>query len=979
MRRIIFYGVICLFLNACSSVPTPKQYDMLLRGEAGDESMTRLVADAESGDAELQFYLGTLHENGRFTKISKSKAIGWYRMAAQQGSEKGQTALLRMLNESAIYTDQKYYAELGDYYLQGLYVPQDREKALEIYKAAAPRGGEVVQRKLIKLLRQISAESCADSYAENCVQNRAEAQYQLAMLYRTGRYLEKDAVKSKQLMQQAASKGNSGALIKSASDLIGEDNTDWFKIRNMLESVTEHSAWSASALGNLYYLGTGGEVDKEKSLYYYQISAELGNAKAANYAFYMHQQEETPNAKKEKAGHYLWLAAKVDDGDARDRLAKAYFYGEYGVPEDEGAAAYLANSGSDLVSAWLCKEAYYPNVPKSCINGPIAKMVRKGHPFAQYLMGDIYAEGAGIDKNIDRAISLYKSAIAKGEYAAKVALAEFYLEGKSGQDDTELGLALLHEMQNDGDPGAAQALGKYAFEHKDYSLALTLSLQAEKEGWLGEDTYYHLYRLYSGKIGTPGDAAKSNHYLIMALNEFHPIALYDKAISMLDEKTTAKRTATAIELLQDSGRQAHVPAMLKLAAYYTSLNQPEQAAVWTLEAAAHGDADSQRIIGETYAGKQTLKDMALARYWYGKAEQQGDREAIAWMAKFGEGNLDVDSKGNLCDEHSESYCYSRAISRNPLNYFRQRDSRKMEHKLRLYADGAVEFSEELQPFAGWLPYLNANVTQVWPTHCGFAMQRATGSGVLLFSRTQQFCQPPQDVVRAAFQHGIRQVAKGYNATGLVLGNGQVVAWGADFNGGGLILPTAYPPFVYNSLEEEVKVKRAVAKDVVKLVSGVMSMAALKPEGQVYIWGDDSADIGHQLPGRYKDVMANGYFDGYCTRNIDDQISCWKERGYKYQQHFPDNIQQFDLVENAFMALSIDEQGDLTAWPMYGLGTDHYTAQRLPASLADYFWTAIGKEQVSDGFVTVLTRSDGERFAVRFSTNQFSVRPFKRKN
>lgn len=940
--------------------------------------MTQLVADAESGDAELQFYLGTLHERGRHTKRSKSKAIDWYRMAAQQGSEKGQTALLRLLNESANYYDQTFYAELGDYYLQGLYVPQDREKALSIYLAAAPRGGKVVQQKLIELLNQISAESCADSYDEHCVENRAEAQYQLAMLYRTGRYLEKDAIKSKQLMRQAAVKDHSGAIIKNASDLIGEKDTDWFKIRKMLESVTEHSTWSASALANLYYLGTGGEVDKEKSLYYYQISAELGNAKAANYAFYMHLDEETPNAKKEKAGHYLWLAAKADHDDARDRLAKAYFYGEFGVPVDKGAAAYLANSGSDLVSAWLCKEAYYPNVPKSCINGPIAKMVRKGHPFALYLMGDIYAEGAGIDKNIDRAISLYKSGVAKGEYAAKVALAEFYLEGKTGQDDTELGLALLYEMQNDGDPGAAQALAKYAFEHKDYSLALTLSLQAEKEEWLGEDTYYHLYRLYSGEIGTPRDAAKSNYYLIMALNEFHPVALYDKAISMLDENTTAKRTATAIELLKDSARQAHVPAMLKLATYYKSLNQVEPSAVWILEAAAHGDADSQRNIGKTYASKQTLKDMALARYWYSKAEQQGDKEAIAWMATFGEGKLDVDAKGNLCGDHSESYCYSRASSRNPVSYFRQRDSRKQEHKLRLYADGAVEFSQELQPYAGWLPYLNANVTQVWPTHCGFAMQRATGSGVLLFSRTQQFCQPPQDVVRAAFEHGISQVAKGYSSTGLLLGNGQVVVWGGSVSGGGLILPTGNAQSVYTSLEEEVKVKRTVAKDVVKLVNGTMSMAALKSDGQVYIWGDDSADIGHQLPGKYKDVMANGYFDGYCTRNIDDQISCWKERGYKYQQGFPDEMPQFDLVEKAFMALSIDKQGALSAWPMYGLGTDNYITKSLPASLTDYTWKEIGKEQVSDGFVTVLTRSDGKRFAVRYSTNQFSVRSFKRK-
>ncbi|MFT5881159.1 MAG: hypothetical protein ACI86X_002298 [Moritella sp.] len=119
------------------------------------------------------------------------------------------------------------------------------------------------------------------------------------------------------------------------------------------------------------------------------------------------------------------------------------------------------------------------------------------------------------------------------------------------------------------------------------------------------------------------------------------------------------------------------------------------------------------------------------------------------MARFGKGNLDVDSQGDFCNDDAVSYCYSRASSKKPLNYFRQLDLCNRVHKLRLYADGSVEFSKELQPYVGWRPYLNANVTQVWPTHCGFAMQRATGSGVLLFSRTQQFCQPPQDVVKAA--------------------------------------------------------------------------------------------------------------------------------------------------------------------------------------------------------------------------------------
>jgi len=57
--------------------------------------------------------------------------------------------------------------------------------------------------------------------------------------------------------------------------------------------------------------------------------------------------------------------------------------------------------------------------------------------------------------------------------------------------------------------------------------------------------------------------------------------------------------------------------------------------------------------------------------------------------------------------------------------------------------------------------------------------------------------------------------------------GQVVAWGGAVSGGGLIQTFIHKPDMYNRLSEETKVKRAVAKDVVKLVSGTMSMAASK--------------------------------------------------------------------------------------------------------------------------------------------------------
>ncbi|KLV03698.1 hypothetical protein ABT56_17945 [Photobacterium aquae] len=955
--------------------------------------MAQLIDNAKSGNTELQYYLGTLYENARFTSKDQLKAIEWYRLAAQNGSEKGQESLIRMLNGRSEYANLTLYAELGDYYQQGLYVPKDNKKALEIYLHAATRSGDDVKQKLIKLLNELSNAQCSEKPSDDCEQLRAEAQYQLALLYRNGQYLDEDAAKSQQLFQQAATKGHDGAIIKLASNLIGSENTDWVQVRSLLDSVKQHSKWSAATLAILNYNGQGGPVDKEKALHLYELSADLGDEKSANFAFYLHQQEEIPGTKKEKAGHYLWIAAQKDFEKTRARLAQSYLFGSYGIPIDYSAAAKWGRITSDITSAWLCKEAYFPNVPQDCINRSIAKMVRQEHPYALFLMGQIYAEGPDNHNKIDRAISLYKSAISHGEYAAKLALAELYLDGKTGPNDKEKGLTLLREMQNDSEPGAAQLLAKLAFEEKDYSQALRLSLQAEQEQYVGRDTYYHLYRLYSGELGIPKDHVKAAHYFALALEEQNKYAIYDKAITILDkindplitpasqhqvnDDAAKDQTPAAIEMLKLSASLNHIPAMLRLAAYYTAEHQTQQADVWTLEAAAHGDINSQKAIGSLFENKQTLTAAAYARYWYGQAENQGDSEATQWMAKFGTGNIAVDKDGKYCDDTEYGYCYSRATSKNPVKYFKQNDSRN-EYKLQLFADGSVTFSDNLQPHEYLLPHFKANVEQVWPTHCGFALQKSTGNGLLLFSRTNQFCQPPQDVIISAYQHGIKDVATSHSATSLLLNNGEIVSFGGAYNGGGLIIPAANNYEEFKTLEDELRIKRAVASDVTKVVGGVSSMAALKSDGSVYIWGDQGGYYSHKLPGKYQDIMANGYFDGYCSKDSLNKISCWSERSYNDQHPFPETMKQFSLVENAFMALSLDATGKLTAWPMFNLGSQYFRPYALPASLANFSWTQISKEQVTDGYVTVLTRSDGERFAVRFNSNQFAVLKFKPK-
>ncbi|OOG67449.1 hypothetical protein B0E45_22590 [Sinorhizobium sp. A49] len=68
---------------------------------------------AEKGDAEAQFRLGSRYEKGEGVPIDVMKAIGWYRLAAENGSTKAQVNLGGIYMEGAAGV-RRNYAEAKD-------------------------------------------------------------------------------------------------------------------------------------------------------------------------------------------------------------------------------------------------------------------------------------------------------------------------------------------------------------------------------------------------------------------------------------------------------------------------------------------------------------------------------------------------------------------------------------------------------------------------------------------------------------------------------------------------------------------------------------------------------------------------------------------------------------------------------------------------------------------------------------------------
>ena len=99
--------------------------------EAGNYAIAAklLMTQAQQGNADAQFNLGLMYDNGRGVPQNYKEAAKWYRLAAEQGLAAAQ------LN-------------LGVMSGQGQGVPQDYKEAVKWYRLAAEQGDALAQANL---------------------------------------------------------------------------------------------------------------------------------------------------------------------------------------------------------------------------------------------------------------------------------------------------------------------------------------------------------------------------------------------------------------------------------------------------------------------------------------------------------------------------------------------------------------------------------------------------------------------------------------------------------------------------------------------------------------------------------------------------------------------------------------------------------------------------------------------------------------
>jgi len=164
------------------------------------------LREASQGNSNAQYDVGTMYQNGRGTRASRSKAIEWYQKAAAQNNEQAASRLELLQSNEERFNKERARAEKGDVenqynlanmYTTGVGVDIDPVQANTWYEKAASQGHVKAEYKLGLIYYEGNGVEQNDMTAFKWFKSAAEngypaAQYYLGKMYGSGQGTRRD-------------------------------------------------------------------------------------------------------------------------------------------------------------------------------------------------------------------------------------------------------------------------------------------------------------------------------------------------------------------------------------------------------------------------------------------------------------------------------------------------------------------------------------------------------------------------------------------------------------------------------------------------------------------------------------------------------------------------------------------------------------------------------------------------------------------
>jgi hypothetical protein len=378
-----------------------------LAAATGDDSLlVQLRAAAKQGSARAQSELGSVYFYGRLEqKPDHAQAVHWYTQAAGGGDAQAQ------LN-------------LGICYEQGLGVKADKTKALAFYRLAADQG---VQPAIVNvgfaLKEQGDLKTAAAYFLKGAEQNNRHCQREYGRLLSTDALGPPDPLAAKSYLEKAVAAGDilaAGYLALLLNGSIPEIPAEPRRVFDLLLKASENNDPEAlSKVGYCYEEGIGVERSTDMAVSWYRRAAERGHPPAMiNLADCLRDGRGTPQDPVAACAWYK-VAHEQQSPLGTFNYAVCLATGT-GIARSDSAARDLfrqaAESGLAIAQYNL---AVFLQDGRGGDTDPVAaahwllKAANGGHAAAMEALADCYRDGRGVPPDPQAAADWQRKAAAR--------------------------------------------------------------------------------------------------------------------------------------------------------------------------------------------------------------------------------------------------------------------------------------------------------------------------------------------------------------------------------------------------------------------------------------------------------------------------------------------------------------------------------------------------------------------------------------
>lgn len=276
------------------------------------------------------------------------------------------------------------------------------------------------------------------------------------------------------------------------------------------------------------------------------------------------------------------------------------------------------------------------------------KAAINGYVQAQYILGDMYEKGCGVEENYEKSVEWYQKASDAGHADAQNDLGWMYINGYGVEQDYKKALSLFRSAAKQGHAKAHRHIGVM------YDNGLGVSKDhVEAAKW---------YKIAAEKNNPTAQAFLGDMYLKGEGVEQNDVFAYQWSKRAADQgsaqgqtnlgwmyecgRCVQKNYIEALKWYLKAANQDHAGAQWKVGEFYlcgrgVSKNY-SKALEWTLKAAEQDNSHAQHNMGSMYRdGDGVSQNYTNAAEWYQKAANQGEISSFLELAKLYEKGLGV--------------------------------------------------------------------------------------------------------------------------------------------------------------------------------------------------------------------------------------------------------------------------------------------------------------------------------------------------